>query len=278
LYEITILIARIAIKCNIAITIENPAKNLIWKISAFISLFNFCPHLKFIIFHNCAHGGTREKSTCFATNVDWFDSVELRYDKQHSHAPWIPIVIDGRVNYPLYSEEAYPKFLCDRMASIVLAIVIAADVIMAPDLPQYAQFHRKFLNRVILGVLPRGKHVKSLVSEYGTYLIMVVNTQCDINLQPFLNILPKGSIVQSRLLSTWEKLRDAMKKQVKKHILTYKLGEIKCQYQIEQGGEYFDNFFYNNILKSIWCVKYSNFKFLLDKGLESTPSWLAKKW
>ena len=119
------------------------------------------------------------------------------------------------------------------MASIVSAIVIATDVIMAPDLPQYTQFYRKFLNRVILGVFPRGKHVKSLVSEYGTYLIMVVNIQSDINLQSFLNILPKGSIVQSRLLSTWGELRDATKKQVKKYILTYKLGEIQYQYQIK---------------------------------------------
>ena len=170
------------------------------------------------MFHNCAHGGTREKSTYFVTNVDWFDSVKFRYDKQHLHTPWIPIVINGRVNYPTHSEEVYPKFLCDRMASIVLAIVIATDVIMVPDLPQYVQFHRKFLNRVILGVFPRGKHVKSLVSEYDIYLIMVVNTQAAINLQPFLNILPKGSIVQSRLLSTWGVLRDAMKKQVKKDI------------------------------------------------------------
>ena len=91
--------------------------------------------MKFNIFHNCAHGDTREKSTYFATNMDWFDSVKFRYDKQHLHTPWIPIVINGRVNYPTHSEEVYPKFLCDRMASIVLAIVIAANIIMAPDLP-----------------------------------------------------------------------------------------------------------------------------------------------
>ena len=66
LYEATVLVARTAIPHNIAIT-ENPANSLMWKTSSFVLLFSDFPELKFVTFYNCAHGGTRDKLTCFAT-------------------------------------------------------------------------------------------------------------------------------------------------------------------------------------------------------------------
>ena len=69
---------------------------------------------------------------------------------------------------------------------------------MTDDVPKHAQLHGKTLNRVVLGALPRGKHVKPLVSEFGTYINVVINAQCDNFLQPFMETLPKGSSVQSR--------------------------------------------------------------------------------
>ena len=69
LYETTVLIARAAIQHDIAITVENPANSLMWKTSPFVSLFHDFPELKYVTFHNCAHGDSRDKLTCFATNV-----------------------------------------------------------------------------------------------------------------------------------------------------------------------------------------------------------------
>ena len=109
LYESTVLVARTAIECNIAITIENPCNSLMWKTTPFVSLFHDFPVLKFVTFHNCAHGGSRDKLTAFATNVSWFDSLELRCDKQHSHAPWTPTIVGGKVQYPTHTEAAYPE-------------------------------------------------------------------------------------------------------------------------------------------------------------------------
>ena len=263
LYETTVLIAQVAIEYNIAITIENPANSLMWKTSPFKSVFSSFPQLKFITFHNCAHGGSRDKLTCFATNVNWFDALELRCDKQHSHAPWTPSVINGKVHYPTHSEAAYPELLCERMASIVLAIVLAAGAVVTNDVPKHAQLHGKTLNRVVLGALPRGKHVKPLVSEFGTYINVVINAQCDKFLQPFIETLPKGSSVQSRLVLTWGEVRDSIERQVKKHELSKKLDAIKMQ-NGQQIDETVDEFSYAHVSAKLGCITNSNFKVLME--------------
>ena len=54
------------------------------------------------------------------------------------------------MNYPTHSEAAYPEILCDRMSSILLAIVLAQGAFVATDLQQHAQSHGKTLNRVVL--------------------------------------------------------------------------------------------------------------------------------
>ena len=262
LYETTVLIAQVAIECNIAITIENPANSLMWKTAAFIFLFNTYPQLKFVTFHNCAHGGSRDKLTCFATNVDWFDSLELRCDRQHSHAPWTPKVINGRVHYPTHSEAAYPELLCDRMASIVLAIVLAAGAVVTDDVPKHAHLYNKTLNRVVLGALPRGKHVKPLVSEFGTYINVVINAQCDVLFQPFLESLPKGSSVQSRLLLKWGEVRDSIERQIKKQELYKKLEAVKINHG--QSAVCSDDFSYTHVSGELGCVEHTNFKILMS--------------
>ena len=61
------------------------------------------------------------------------------------------------------------------------------------DLTGQVRSQGKSLNRVVLGALPRGKHVKPLVSEYGAYINAVSSVQCDADLQSFLKKLPKGS-------------------------------------------------------------------------------------
>ena len=263
LYETTVLIARTAIEHNIAITIENPANSLMWKTSPFVSLFHDFPELKFVTFHNCAHGGSRDKLTCFATNVSWFDSLELRCDRQHSHAPWTPTVVDGKVHYPTHSEAAYPEILCNRMSSILLAIVLAQGAFVATDLQQHAQSHGKTLNRVVLGALPRGKHVKPLVSEFGQYVNVILDAQTDEGFSNFMSKLPKGSAVQSRLITTWGEVRDMIDKQVKKQLLTAKLATLKqqsgqqCQHVDEFNAEFFER---------LGCVENSNFKIFAEQS------------
>jgi hypothetical protein len=227
LYSNTVLIAQTAIELSIAICIENPSNSLMWKTSPFQLLFESFPHLRFINFHNCAHGGMRDKKTCFVTNADWFDSLELYCNKQHAHAPWTPTVVDGRVIFPTHAEAAYPEVLCNRIASLLKKELLKMGATEVNDLTKQVQSQSKSLNRVVLGALPRGKHVKPLVSEFGAYITAGNSVQCDDALQTFLQSLPKGASIQSRLLSTWGEVRDAISKQNKKRMLEEKLAKLK---------------------------------------------------
>ena len=68
--------------------------------------------------------------------------------------------------------------------------------------------------------------------------------QCDDRLKPFLDTLPKGSVVQSRLVTTWGEVRDTIEKQVKKRLLAGTLDEIKRQNG--QIGEHFHMTIFGN--------------------------------
>lgn len=134
---------------------------------------------------------------------------------------------NGRVSFPTHAEAAYPEILCERIASLLKQQMLKQGAIEVNDLTRQVQSQGKSLNCVVLGALPRGKHVKPLVSEYAAYINAVSSVQCDAGLQSFLKTLPKGSNVQSRLLSTWGAVREAMEKQAKKSILEKKLDEFK---------------------------------------------------
>lgn len=72
-----------------------------------------------IDFHNCAHGGLRDKLTRRWSNKEWGQSLQLFCDKQHHHASWRPRVINNRLNCPTAEEAAYPWLFCERVANVV---------------------------------------------------------------------------------------------------------------------------------------------------------------
>ena len=261
-YENTVLIAQTAIQLKVAVTIENPANSLMWKTSPFLQLFESFPELKFVTFHNCAHGGVRDKLTSFATNVSWFDSLALLCDKQHSHAPWTPTVVAGKVHYPTHTEAAYPEVLCQRIVSLVLAKVLALGAVETETLEKHVKAHGKSLNRVVLGAMPRGRHVKPLVSEFGEYINVILSPQCDAQLQQFISMLPKGAKVQTRHISTWGQVRDDLDKQIKKRSLQQKLKTLKQQNQA--AGDPCDSFDYETFLAGLGCEANSNFKLMME--------------
>ena len=137
-------------------------------------------------------------------------------NKQHIHAPWAPTVVNGRAIFPTHSEAAYPEVLCQRIASLLKHEMLRHGAIEIANLPQQGRSQGKSLDRVVLGSLPRGKHVKPLVSEYGAYLQVINAVQSDDMLHRFLDSMPKGAVIQSRLLTTRGEVRDAVAKQIKK--------------------------------------------------------------
>jgi hypothetical protein len=163
------------------------------------------------------------------TNVDWFDSLEIFCNKQHTHAPWTPTVVNGKVSFPTHSEAAYPEILCNRIASLLKAEMLRQGALEVDDLKTQVKHQSKSTNRIVLGALPRGKQIQPLVSEFGTYINVILDVQFDEGLQQFLQRLPKGSAIQSRLLTTWGETRDAIQKQSKKKMLERKLEMLKSE-------------------------------------------------
>ena len=263
-YEHTVLIAQTAIQLQVAVTIENPANSLMWKTSPFVQLFEMFPELKFVTFHNCAHGGVRDKLTSFATNVSWFDSLALLCDKQHTHAPWTPTVVAGKVHYPTHTEAAYPEVLCQRIVSVVLEKVLQLGAIETETLEKHVKAEGKSLNRVVIGAMPRGRHVKPLVSEFGEYINAILPPQGDSQLQQLMSKLPKGSKVQTRYLSTWGQVRDDLDRQVKKRSLQRKLQTLKQQNSCMGDSNEDCAFDYDNFLASLGCEANSNYRFLFE--------------
>ena len=264
LYENTVRIAQAAIEMHVAVTIENPTNSLMWKTSPFVNLFSEHPELTFVTFHNCAHGGARDKLTSFATNVSWFQSLELRCDGQHTHAPWTPTIVAGQVHYPTHTEAAYPETLCQRIVSIVYDKVLELGATETETLDLQAQAPGKSMNRVVMGALPRGKHVKPLVSIFGEYINLILAPQSNASELEFLAKLPRGSAVQSRHLTTWGSLWDAMDKQVRKRLLAVKLGDLKKQLNKEKFDQETQFVDYLQFFKQLGCVENSNFKLALD--------------
>jgi hypothetical protein len=72
----------------------------------------------------------------------------LLCDKQHTHAPWTPTVVAGKVHYPTHTEAAYPEVLCQRIVSIVLAKVLELGAIETETLEKHVKAEGKSLNRI----------------------------------------------------------------------------------------------------------------------------------
>ena len=127
----------------------------------------------------------------------------------------------------MHSEAAYPEILCNRIASLLKAEMLRQGALELDDLKTLVKHQSKRTNRIVLGALPRGKQIQPLVSEFGTYINVTLDVQFGEGLQQFLQRLPKGSAIQSRLLTTWGETRDAIQKQSKKKMLERKLQVLK---------------------------------------------------
>ena len=103
----------------------------------------------------------------------------------------------------MHSEAAYPEILCNRIASLLKAEMLRQGALELDDLKTLVKHQSKRTNRIVLGALPRGKQIQPLVSEFGTYINVTLDVQFGEGLQQFLQRLPKGSAIQSRLLTTW---------------------------------------------------------------------------
>ena len=196
-YERTAELCLLLDSWGIAISVENPLNSIFWLVPDIRNMVSQVGGFD-TIFDHCCHGGLRDKSTLWWSNVDWFTPLAQRCDKQHAHAKWNPQLVDGKVVFPTHEEASYPILLCFRLASIVKdkAILMGAtEVVTISD--QLEKTHVSG-QRFIINMLPRGKKFKPLVSEFGTYQRHAIGVNDEQVITSVLTALPKGSKVVHR--------------------------------------------------------------------------------
>eukprot|EP00435_Cladocopium_sp_Y103_P051887 s469_g16.t1 len=200
LYDAVEQILRTTCKAHIFTGVENPANSHFWGTSPMQRIQDEFGQ-KFVTFHNCCHGGSRDKLTSLWVNESWLDSLEARCDKSHPHKSWAVKVTRNSVSFPTADEAAYPLVLCQRIIDCVMHQVKFFGTISSSSLEQQiTQPDADSAGRIALGALPRGAKVKPLVAEYGRFLAVVAPTQRTETVDQFLSTLPKGSKVTSRHL------------------------------------------------------------------------------
>ena len=208
LYDAITTLALVCHTHGVAFAIENPGNSHYWNTSLMKSLQQKVPH-HYVNFHNCCHGGERDKLTSLLVNNNWLDSLEGRCDKQHQHKPWVPTVQNDKLHFATSQEAAYPWLLCERIIHAIRFALEQRGAFVHETLEQqFFDEDQSTTQRLVLGALPRGMKLMPLVAEFIDYTYAIVNPQSSIFLDTHILSLPKGARITSRQLGSGAKMRD----------------------------------------------------------------------
>ena len=207
LYDAVEQIAQTSCKAQIFTAIENPGNSHYWGTTPMLNLVEQFGD-QYVSFHNCCHGGERDKLTSVWVCADWLDSLNARCDGSHPHKSWKVTVSGNKVSFPTADEAAYPFVLCERIIDCIKHKVLAYGAVQSNNLEQQLQQpDADAAGRIALGSLPRGAKVKPLVAEFGSFTAAIAPLQQSLCVEEFLRQQPKGSKVTSRQLLTRGKIR-----------------------------------------------------------------------
>ena len=208
LYDAVYTLAVACHKNDVAFAIENPGNSHFWNTSPIRMLQQEVTH-HLVSFHNCCHGGERDKLTSILVNNDWLDGLEGRCDRRHQHRPWVPTVQNNKLHFATGEEAAYPWLLCERIVHAIRFAIEQQGAINHETLEQqFSDQNQSTTQRLVLGALPRGMKLKPLVAEFIDYTYVISNPQDASFLEANIASLPKGARVTSRQLGTGAKMRD----------------------------------------------------------------------
>jgi hypothetical protein len=167
-----------------------------------------------ISFHNCMHGGRRKKLTKWWSTHDVFSELQSLCDEKHQHAQWNPIQQGSALQYPTAEEAAYPHLLCKRVAAIVHQYAISNGALQVETLGNQVATTASTSHRWILDMLPKGKKLKPLVSEFQGYCFFLVNPSQEPEDSTFFKQQLKGSRLVQRQMQ-WGRVRVVEKEDTK---------------------------------------------------------------
>ena len=238
-YINTCKLIRHAYSFDLCCSIENPDNSLFWWFPDVVTLIQDLGGF-FVVFHNCCHGGLRQKLTKIWATHDWFESLHAICQNDHYHLDWKPVFDPAKastVKFPTSSEAAYPFLLCKRFVDAVRKVLLdngAQDIV---SLVQQVELQDTTAHSFLLGALPRGKKFKPLVSEYSHYFQCVLAPNNLGGIDDMVKLFPKGAKPLHRRFSKWGEVRvdDRSKMKLHKELSSRKL-EDSSQVEIVDVG------------------------------------------
>ena len=198
-YAATAILIRKCASLNILCSLENPLNSLFWlfpdiqKVLAEVGGYD-------VIFHNCMHGGKRKKQTRWWASDATYQSLALLCDDNHPHHKWTPTETEAGLQFPTTDEAAYPHMLCKRVASIISKLACSFGAHKPEDLHAQVTAVATTSKRWILDMLPKGKKLRPLVSEFQHYITFAVSPSEDPESTDIFRLYPKGTRLVHRQL------------------------------------------------------------------------------
>ena len=190
LYRATSIIVQF---CGILVL--NSLNSLFWLTKPMVELFELCEGYR-VVFDSCMMGGQRDKATLWWCNRQIFSPLALRCSRDHPHRNWTPVFdkTNKRFNFPTAEEAAYPEVLCDRVANLVDQALRQRNFTKLQNLEQQIHHQRSTAtNSILMGLLPRGRKLLPLVSEFQFYSQWLVPPHFPADgLDKLLKTSPKG--------------------------------------------------------------------------------------
>ena len=157
LYDAIYTLAKVCHIHNVAFAIENPGNSHFWNTSPIEKLQQEVTH-HYVSFHDCCHGGERDKLTSILVNNTWLDGLEGRCDRQHRRKPWVPTVHNNKIHFATGEEAAYPWLLCERIVHAIRFAIENQGAILHQTLEQqFSDMNQSTTQRLALGALPRNE-------------------------------------------------------------------------------------------------------------------------
>ena len=193
---------------NIASSLENPANSIFWLIPCALSMIQKIRGYE-TLFHNCCHGGLRRKLTKWWDTHGIFDELAAvcENDGSHEHLDWKPETSENKLHYPTSSEAAFPFLLCQRLVDSVKSRLTDSSASGPQNLQEQIEVEDKNSHSFILGMLPRGKKFRQLVSKFEHYIECYIKPEDDNTLNSFLSQCRKGSRAANRRCLKWGDVR-----------------------------------------------------------------------
>ena len=207
-YAATAQIVELCVQLSILCSIENPENSLFWCYPDIEKIIQQVTGHS-VSFHNCMHGGNRKKLTKWWATDRTYESLRLICDDVHSHAQWNPKAVGQHLSFPTAEEAAYPMLLCKRIMSILVQYAIFHGAIQVNTLDHQLPIADTTSHRWILNMLPKGKKLKPLVSEFRDYVHFLNQLHCEPETSACFQRQLKGSRIVDRRIQ-WGRLRVEM--------------------------------------------------------------------